>query len=296
MNIFPISFSINKSKIIDKVPNKTKLLAHIIPGDLSTYIYTNEENYYNDYRESYFAITKCKGGWDCLRHYEILANGCIPYFIDIENIPKNTMTFFPKDLIIETNKIYHILNNNPNINDEKKYKKICNIYTEFLLNYTKKNLTNTAIANYILRTAHCDNVKNILFLSGYILPDYLRCLTLVGFKEIFGTNCHDYPIIPHIYKDYKQSELLYGKGITYSKLLDRNIHDDKKDETILDDIRDQKYDIIIYGSLHRGTPFLSDVKKYYSPEKIIFLCGEDFHNCNYNLIDKNSYVFVRELN
>jgi hypothetical protein len=29
-----------------------------------------------------------KGGWDCLRHYEIIGNGCMPYFENIEKCPK----------------------------------------------------------------------------------------------------------------------------------------------------------------------------------------------------------------
>jgi hypothetical protein len=47
--------------------------------------YNTEEEYYNEYKKSYFAITTKKCGWDCMRHYEILANGCIPYFLNIEN-------------------------------------------------------------------------------------------------------------------------------------------------------------------------------------------------------------------
>lgn len=42
----------------------------------NTYIFENEEEYYNDYKKSLFAITRKKGGWDCMRHYEILACGC----------------------------------------------------------------------------------------------------------------------------------------------------------------------------------------------------------------------------
>ena len=41
----------------------------------------NESDYYKDYQRSYFAITCKKGGWDCLRHYEILANAVSPTFL-----------------------------------------------------------------------------------------------------------------------------------------------------------------------------------------------------------------------
>ena len=97
--IYPISFSIPKCKIVKKVPNKTKWFGNCIPGDVSTYIFNNERDYYNDYSSSVFGHTKCKGGWDCMRHYEILASGSIPDFRDLYNCPKEILTSLPKDLI-----------------------------------------------------------------------------------------------------------------------------------------------------------------------------------------------------
>ena len=59
--------------------NKT-FISPLIPGKLDTYIYEKERDYYDMYFNSLFALTYKKAGWDCLRHYEILANGCILYF------------------------------------------------------------------------------------------------------------------------------------------------------------------------------------------------------------------------
>ena len=68
--------------------DKEKILATCDPRDTSTYIFDDEESYYNDYAKSLFAITMKKGGWDCLRHYEILAAGCLPVFLNIsQNLP-----------------------------------------------------------------------------------------------------------------------------------------------------------------------------------------------------------------
>jgi hypothetical protein len=47
-------------------------------------------------RASYYCLTMCKGGWDTMRHNEILANGCVPYFLDIEHLPRSTMAVFPR--------------------------------------------------------------------------------------------------------------------------------------------------------------------------------------------------------
>jgi hypothetical protein len=99
-NIFPISFAIPTCKV-NFNKNKIKDKAFITPKDLSTYIYKDETSYYNDYNEAKFGFTMKKAGWDCLRHYEIMANGCIPYFDNIENCPNLTMTSFPKQLCID---------------------------------------------------------------------------------------------------------------------------------------------------------------------------------------------------
>ena len=96
------------------------------------------------------------------------------------------------------------------------------------------------MAQYIL--SEFDKVDNILFLSGSVQPDYLRCLTLHGFKELLGVKCHDYPIIKHLYKDQNiDYSKLYGKGITYTNNLDINLHDFKSDKTIKSDITLKKY-------------------------------------------------------
>jgi len=296
--IHPITFSIPENKIVKSISNKTKVLSNLIPGRIETYIYDNETDYYNQYKESLFAITTKKAGWDCMRHYEILANGCIPYFPDIENCPINTMSLLPKKLITEGNELYKKYGMYKNINDfTSNEMNECNTLISKMIDYTTQNLTTKQIARYILEKTNFNNVSNILYLSGNTGPDYLRCLCLVGFKELLGEKCHDYPKIPHIYKtDYINYKQLYGKGITYTNLIDSNLHNDKLDDTIENDIKNKKYDIIIYGSYHRGMPFYDLINQIYNPNEIILLCGEDIHCCNYNeLLNRGHTVFVREL-
>lgn len=147
-----------------------------------------------------------------------------------------------------------------------------------------------------MQNANYRNVKKILYLSGNTEPDYLRCLTLHGFKQLDGIVCHDYPKVPHIYKtDSINYKNLYGKGFTYSNLLDPILHDDNLDNTIIEDIRNKYYDIIIYGSYHRGMPYYSLILEIYKPDEIILLCGEDIHCCDYaNYLNRGHFVFVRE--
>ena len=93
----PISFAMPDSKV-SLVKEKVKDFAYITPLNRSTYIYNEEWSYYNDYKEARFGYTCKKAGWDCMRHYEILGNGALPYFPDIEGCPERTMANFPKAL------------------------------------------------------------------------------------------------------------------------------------------------------------------------------------------------------
>jgi hypothetical protein len=139
---YPVFFAIPEENIIKELPQqKTRESAFIIPGDLSTYIYNNEKEYYNGYAVSKYALTSKKGGWDCLRHYEILANGCIPYFLGIEKCPRHTMHLFPKNMIAETNEL---------IRTNKLNDSLFNYYNNALYQYTKNCLTTKSLAQYVL--------------------------------------------------------------------------------------------------------------------------------------------------
>jgi hypothetical protein len=134
----PIHFAIPESKITQIKLDKTQEYGSIIPGH-GGYVFDIEQEYYNDYNKSYFGVTMKKAGWDCMRHYEILANNCLPYFIDLDDCPKNTLTNLPKELLLEAKSL-------ANNFDEQKYFLILNEIFE----YTKLNLTTKTLATYIL--------------------------------------------------------------------------------------------------------------------------------------------------
>jgi hypothetical protein len=91
----PIAFSIPEEKIVAEPPVKEKLLAaHVVDeevaelvGATSSYVFDAEEDYYADLRASRFGVTTKRAGWDCLRHYELAANGCVPCFRDLDRKP-----------------------------------------------------------------------------------------------------------------------------------------------------------------------------------------------------------------
>ncbi len=286
-HIYPIQFSISETKIVEKVPEKTQDFARLIPGDVSTYIYTDETEYYKDYSRSYFALTWKKGGWDCLRHYEILASGCIPYFVDLEKCDTDTMPFFPKELILEAMHLEGVAY--PNIDHDKfnkeKYFEILNQ----LLEHTRKYLTAKNLAQYVLDTIHYTGTGKILYLTSDPSPDYLRCCSLIGFKELLQNRVVDFPKIDHIYKSYGEDpRQLYGRGFTYAKV----VEDLPIDRSAIEkQILQKEFDLIIYGSVHRGAKFHDLVQLIYEPDEIIYFCGEDQHQCPYTNLP---HLFLRE--
>lgn len=287
----PVSVSIPDYKVVKDVPPKTKYLSSLIPGRPETYIYNTEEDYYNEYRQSIFAQTFKKGGWDCLRHYEILANGCIPYFIDIDDCPPMTMALWPKKLIKEGNLLYHKYKEKEDIPVE-----VYTTHIRKLLDYLRSTLTSEKMARYILDTSGNSSAKKILFLSGDTRPDCVRCLILYGFKSLFGTDCHDYPRVPHLYR-FTDSSTFYGKGFSYTNNLDNDARNESLDATVMYDIADHVYDVVIYGSHMRGMPFYDIVKKYYKPSEIVLLNGEDVYSRTDTVQYENSghHLFIREL-
>jgi len=140
--VYPISFSIPEEKICDNsgIIKKEKS-AEAIPNFAHHYLYSNEKDYYNGYRGSYFGITHKKAGWDCMRHYEILANYCIPYFIDIEKCPVRIMTNFPKELVIKSKYLY-----DKDLQGTTQYYGVLNA----LFKYTKTHLLTKHTAKYII--------------------------------------------------------------------------------------------------------------------------------------------------
>ena len=139
-NLEPICFSVPEEKIIKEKSVKKKLFGTVIPGKKETYIFTKENEYYSDYSISYYGNTCKKGGWDCMRHYEIMAAYSVPSFLNLEKCPERTMVYFPKKLILEFNKFSLENKIHPNYNE----------MNDELHDYFKNNLTTKRIIERII--------------------------------------------------------------------------------------------------------------------------------------------------
>jgi len=138
-NLLPITFGIPTCKLAESNKTKFQEYATCMPGQPETYVFKDEKSYYVDYQKSYYGVTMKKAGWDCMRHYEILGNYCMPYFVGLEDCPEGTLANLPKELLFEGREL-------ANNFDEQRYFHIL----DEAFNYTKNNLTTKNIANYIL--------------------------------------------------------------------------------------------------------------------------------------------------
>lgn len=138
--IQPIWFALPTCKATTNT-TKTRDIAFINPLDRNTYIYDNEQDYYNDYKQSRFGITLKKAGWDCMRHYEILGNECLPYFFNLEQCPPRTMVSFPKKEVLE------IFNK---LNQKDSPAKVYEDYKPTVLSIFNSKLTTKALAYYFV--------------------------------------------------------------------------------------------------------------------------------------------------
>ena len=95
IQVHSIGFAIPQEKIISKpFAKKHDFPSHIVDqevakqvGAQTNYVFEEEEKYRQNLAEARFGITCQRGGWDCLRHYEIAASGTIPCFRNLKEKP-----------------------------------------------------------------------------------------------------------------------------------------------------------------------------------------------------------------
>lgn len=309
-NIHPLSYCIPDDILIDIntiINNKHIIISDVIPGERLTYRFkSGQEKLYNQhYQESYFAYSVKKGGWDCLRHYEILVNGCIPIFKDLDKCPASIMINYPKELIMEaTSKLL------PWNNDIELYKNYLNkIYTQLKATCTSRSQT-----KYILNIMNL-TPKNILLIRCHEGVNYSRELLWIGLKQyIQNLNgiAVEYPKIEYLYKNYTGDlSQLYGFGYNYSRKLDDDYNFTSTE--IIDRIKDHFWDLIIFGKVGPdemidgsipNLPLWSIINHFYTKNEIAFIYGGDetVDMTTYNRYSEHVYnhrkyghCFVREL-
>ena len=313
--LHPLSYAIPDELIVDDVPEKTELWASVVPGKTYTFGAGQEKSYYDMYKRARFAHTCKKGGWDALRHYEILANGCIPVFSDIAICPDGTMTTFPKALIQEC-----AANLLP-WKDTAEHTLLYMSYVHRLLDHTRRYLSCSALAHSFRKTLALPPLPKILVMRCDTGANYSREMLYIGLNRIAkqeSSCCVSYPIIPFLYSDFPDSSLhaIHGMGYTYSRRLVKSTSMELlpwNEAQIVESIERGVWDLIVYAKtgpdeFREGTvpnvPLWNTVRNHYDRHRIAFLYGgdecqnlqlHDRYSAHLNDHLKYGHCFVREL-
>lgn len=305
-----ILFGIPEENIVKCVPAKAFDFATIVPGKQETYIFNehDEAEYARNYRASYYAYTWKKAGWDCLRHYEILASGALPFFPDLASAPPTVLSLLPKEMLLEGMMLPGVPSaigeqiNHEVFPREEYYTIACKA-----LEYTRRYLTTKAIAQYVLDTMGQPQARKVLLLSSKDVVDYMRETIVHGMRDLLGAGAVEYPRMDYLYdyptktppKGLGKGEL-YGQGYSYAhRLADSHIDRENLEERI----RQREFDVIVYSCTAGAAPYLETVLENYNASSIAVINGEDsrdwksFHdpgNMNQVLFGK-AFHFFREL-
>lgn len=308
--IYPIFIGIPSEDFVDCVPRKYFGFQGGADGNYR-FSAGEEAEYKRGYRESYFGVTQRKAGWDCLRHYEIVASGAIPYFVNtrLDECPNGTMAHWPKRLLARLAEHPAILR--PGELLDARRLDASGDYAAAaagLLHYARNRLSAEALADYVSRASGHPAAKSALLISAHPDPDYLRDMLLIGLRRRLGSGLVDFVRPPHLYApepgqdpaphNYSKGATLYGYGFSYAYRLRDDAAGTPVDRADLDArIRRREFDFVVYASVHRGMPFWSAVLKAYPPSDIVFVDGEDAHGWSpwsVHLRNRGHY-FMREL-
>lgn len=278
--IWPLPYGVPRQKIAAAVPTRKKhVLADLVPGVRETYRFGagDERQYYDMYRDSYFALTRRRGGWDCLRHYEILAAGCIPIFTDLDECPAETLASYPKRAVAAAARELLPWREK---NAPRYFR-----HLRRLLDYTRAQLTCDALADYFvsrfprLRAA---KEPKILMLTGHGDVNYSRELLAIGLRQKLGARFVEVPKLEVLYKTCANPGASYGCGFTYSALLDDDPAIDRRN--IARRIAKREFDLVVYGRVGPNEtaagslpklPSWRRVQASYGKDRIAFVYGGD---------------------
>lgn len=235
IKVFPMTFSIPEEYIVKMVPAKERPFSRVVPGDESTYFSIYEEaQYRQDLSRSLFSITYKKGGWDCLRHYEILAAGALPLFFEINKCPNQTISLHPKklyNLILQYPGLSYTANRvekhrmsieNLKMETQGIDKRLYMAVTSALLQYTRNVFSTKAMAAYVLSAIKKNQValgspagqksgfpSKILYIShqdhDMDKGDYMTDFLLHGLLSLLGSSAvTEFPHRDGLYKTERE--------------------------------------------------------------------------------------------
>jgi hypothetical protein len=290
LGVWPISFSA-PTLFGGADANKVRTISEVVPG--SPYSYDHYDEYIKQYAESAIAITHRKAGWDCFRHIEILAAGSLPYMLDVAGIPAHCMVHYPLNLMKSLTEILDSGAGLPVVSNPLP-----------LQSYVERSLTSESMAKYVLRVSGLQNATRVLFVDANLgqMADYLSLFTLIGFKQLLGSDCSVLMPVPYVYSDWGgDSSTLYGRGFGYTRILEpsvRNENESQAEQVALDSVSEITFDAVVIGNITRNSELARELLLRFPAEKTIWIHGEDTPPLlpeTEFLLNSGTHVFVRAI-
>lgn len=282
---FPVSFGVMVPSELPISITKSNFISPIIPG--LPYSFDDASDYYSTYNKSWWGITHKKGGWDCLRHIEIIDSGAVPLMYDAWKIPEGAMFFYPKKLMSD---LYQIFKKQTFTVDIK--------VLEYLATWKNEFLTSEAIIrNSLSAIVNHQSIDRVLFIDPDLnrKPDYLSLMVIYGLERLFPNKVDIYSEAPeYIFDDYaKKTDSLYGKGFGFTK----GVPSVQRSVVPEADCEWRKYSLIIVGHGLRNIDLLEQLKGSIKREQLMIFEGGDNPIGALDLVKLLSFtpnVFIRE--
>lgn len=298
-----ISFGLPTDKwprTVKKVRDRKILISPLIPGRPDTYIYGTEDDYNVMLENSVFAYTWKKGGWDCYRHVEIIARGCIPLIPTIDVFPENSLAFHDKELYKE---IWHICR--PYIQKPKELQAIVDVHGQDWQNRCRAQwITTEKLFTEIL--TKFEDVRRIFWIDDALndMYDYMSACVLIGLLDYTkGTEanfdlyiCSKVPQVLMLEDQSKltQPQIGHGKGFNYAKYFAGDKVKGIKIKADTFKFSELTHtDLVIYGSFTRSKKMFPEIARHTNAQ-IACVVGEDTFQHLSPEVFKRCHVFMRE--
>lgn len=269
--VFPLNFSFPQPQLMPStLEPRPHFLSTTYPGE--PFSFSSWEPYLEEYRNSYFALSTKKGGWDTFRHLEILFSGAIALMPGLDLSHRWSLALFPRRALIE---VYRALREDGAAvpSDETR---------RYFRDWASERLTSRAVGEYLVGSAGLES-RSLLFLDEWLprRTDYLSAFVFVGLSQIPGVECASAWEPAYLFDDFEgDTSTLYGRGFGYTRTIPRRNRTGGQlgPQASLSELVDLcgSYDSIVVGNYDSNRERLGQLLRAgVPPEKFVCIVGSD---------------------
>lgn len=269
--VYPLNFSFPNPRVSPiPIEPRPHFLSTTYPG--TPHSFTNWEDYLEEYRSSYFALSTRKGGWDTFRHLEIVFSGGIPLMPGLGDSHPYALAHYPKRLL--TSILDSQIADGPAVPDDAT--------REFLSQWSRTHLTTNAMASYLLELTGMDTDR-VVFVDHSLASrtDYLSAFTFIGLSEVLGAKLLAAYEPSYLFDDYSgDTSRFYGKGFGYTRSIPSTLRSKESlsQDAPMSELRDLAHSAsaIVIGNYDANRELVGDLLTAgVSPSRIVCVLGSD---------------------